>query len=230
MPQQSKTPREKKPPKNAYETPTAEKIAFGRRLRHAREIAGMSLTEAAPKFGYVQPVQLSYMENGSRMATLRVLRQATELYGTTMDYLCGFADDTDRDPANAALRHITARVSADVQRLVNTMAKTSVEVVRELMPSSAQGQRVAALAIEANMAMARFVQHNKRFEDMRGGAELLRKVQAAAEAGVTYTAQVERAKRLMQMSATQAMMTAAESRAPQQISLVPMLDMSVSGG
>lgn len=187
---------------SAYEAPTAEKIAYGKRMRHAREVAGLTLTDAAVAMGYSQPVQLSNMENGNRMVTLRILTQAVTLYGTTMDYLCGFAEDSDRDPATAALRHVTGRVTADMQRLIATLTRVSVDAVRELLPGQAEGQRMASLVIEANMALALFAQRNPKFEDMRASSNLVSKIHMANEAAVRYVAQVDRAKRLMSARTT----------------------------
>lgn len=186
---------------NPYDLPTPEKIAYGKRMRHAREVAGLSLTEAAQAMGYSQPVQLSNMENGNRFPPHQVLCKATKLYGTTMDFLCGFADDSDRDPATAALRHVTGRVTADLQRLIGTMTRVSVEAVRELMPGAADGQRMASLAIEANIALAIFAQKNPKFQDMRGASNFVNKLHMATEAATRYVLQVDRAKRLMQARA-----------------------------
>ena len=120
-----------------YEAPTAEKILFGKRMRHAREVAGLTLTDAAVAMGYSQPVQLSNMENGNRPMTLRIMLQAAALYGTTADYLCGLSPDPDPDPAVGAQALVAARVTAEVRNLLQLMTTASVDVVRELRPDAA---------------------------------------------------------------------------------------------
>ena len=106
---------------SAYDAPTPEKIAFGRRMREAREIAGMSQFEAADAMGYGQAVQLSIMESGQCLPTARVLMHCAVLYGTTMDFLCGFVQDSDRDPAVTAQREVALRIPADIRRLIATI-------------------------------------------------------------------------------------------------------------
>ena len=152
---------------SAYETPTDEKRAFGARMREAREIAGMTITEAAESMGYSQPVQLSLMETGIRMPTLRVIVACATLYGTTMDFLAGFVPDSDRDPAAALQRHVASRIAAEFQRLGRQMSVMSVDVVRELMPNAADGQRLACLVLEVSSSLATYRARNPGFDDTR---------------------------------------------------------------
>lgn len=182
---------------SAYEQETEEKRAFGARLREARETAGMNLTDAATSLGYSQPVQLSLMENGKRPVTMAVMVKAAKLYGTTADFLCGLVEDSDRDPAAALQRHIAARLTGDLQRLIEHFRRVSVDTVRELMPSTADAQRLAASVIELNTVMALFKQRNPKFEDMRVGATLDAKVLVASDNAARFMAQVERAQRLL---------------------------------
>lgn len=220
-------PQRKKRKASSYDMPTDEKKAWGARLREARELSGMSLTEAADALGYSQPVQLSLMENGNRAPTLAVIVETAKLYGTTADYLCGLATDSDRDPAVAVQRHVASRIAGEVQRLIAHMTAASVDVVRELMPSSADGQRMAGLVIELNTTLALFKQRNPKFEDMRVGAALDNKVQVAAEAAVRYMAQVERGKRLMSAKTMREAHRAAIGQ-DSQTSLIPVLDLAAS--
>ena len=201
-----------------YDSPTAEKKAFGERMRIARETAGLSQIEAANAMGYSKGVQLSNMESGNRMPTMRVLMEATTLYGTTMDYLCGFAEDCDRDPATAAVRHVSNSVSAVVQRLINVMVSSSVETARKLLPTAGEGQRLASMALELRTTMEQFKARNKKFEDMPLGATLDRRIEVASEAARAYTQQYERAQRVLQARVGG---TAPDSP---QASLLPVLD------
>lgn len=208
-----------KRPVSAYETVTPEKKAYGARLSEAREVSGMSLTEAADALGYSQPVQLSLMENGKRMPTVRVIVQCAELYGTTTDFLCGLSADGDRDPATSLQRHIASRVTAEVQRLIVTMSRTSVDAVRELMPAAADGQRLAALVIEAKSALDAFRKLNPKFDDMRGGSNVMLKMELATLSAIHYAARVDRTKRLMSAKMGR------DFDQPEQMNLLPVLDL-----
>jgi transcriptional regulator with XRE-family HTH domain len=218
--------KQKRHAESAYEMPTEEKKAFGKRMETARNIAGLTMTQAAEALGYSQPVQLSLMESGKRMVTLRVIIEAARLYGTTTDYLCGLAEDSDRDPVSAIQRHVAARVTSEVNIMVRRMSEVSVSAVRELMPAAAEGQRVAELVRELNLCLCRFAQANPKFQDMPKGGPLVNKMELALAAAVAYTERVERSKRLL--AARIGRQNEDEHTRPQ-MSLLPVLDMSVAG-
>ena len=203
-----------------YELPTAEKRAFGDRMKTAREAAGLSQIDAANAMGYSKGVQLSNMEAGNRPPNLRALMEAARVYGTTMDYLCGFTDDYDRDPATAAVRHVSSSVSAVVQRLIAVMVDTSVVTARKLLPTAGEGQRLAAMLLEIRTAMETFKARNKAFDRYPAAATLDRRIEVASEAARAYVVQFERAQRVLQ-----ARVGHGEESA--QISLLPTLDRSM---
>lgn len=193
------TKRPRKPKSGGtYELPTAEKRAIGQRLKTAREIAGLTQTEAAEALGYSQPVQLSNMEAGNRAPPLDKLVKLAELYGTSTDYILGLADDSDRDPASSLQRYLTSRLSADVQSLIRSWSGLTTELVRKVMPTTAEGQRMAALVFEVSAALERVRQMNPSFDDkVKGAAPLLAKATLAAEAAKAYMAQIDRTRRLL---------------------------------
>ena len=211
-------PTHKKRHQGAYEQVTPEKKAYGARLREAREIADMSLTEAATALGYSQPVQLSLMESGARMPTLRIIVACAKLYGTTTDFLAGLTDDGDRDPAVALQRHVASRVTSEVQHLIAVMARASVQNVRDLMPSAADGQRMASMVLEAKTALDTFKRRNPKFDNMPAGSNLALKLEGAATAATHYAARVDRTKRLMVAKIGR------DGDAPEQMNMLPIFD------
>lgn len=185
-------------PVSSYDQPTPEKRAYGARMRHAREMAGLTQDEAAKRMGYAQAVQLSNMEAGNRMPPLHVLVQAAKLYGTTMDYLCGLADDADRDPASAMVRHVSGRITSELNRLIDVMVSTGVDTARKVLPTAAEGQRLASLVLEAQSGLRTFRSRNPKFEAMPAGALLESRMDLAAEAARRYVDGMERARRVLQ--------------------------------
>lgn len=183
-------------PAGAYDEPTAEKIAFGKRLTEARKIAGMSQAEAAEAMGYSQAVQLSLMESGQRMPTARVLIHCATLYGTTTDFLCGLVDDSDRDPLAAAQREISGRVVGDVRRLIATITEAAATSVRKLKPEAGRVARLAQQVIDAAEALDRMRQLSADFDELRGSATLDRRLQEALGTAHEHLAHVARAQRV----------------------------------
>jgi transcriptional regulator with XRE-family HTH domain len=185
----------KEPAPSAYETPTAEKIAMGKRLRQAREIAGLTLTEAAAMLGYAQPVQLSYIENGQRLPPLRILMACAELFGTTTDFLCGFAADADRDPAVAAQSMIAARVTAEVRTLIERSTKAGIDVARALRPDAGRIMRMACCVIEATAALELLRKACPEFDTLHASSRVLAKLDTATDLAREHLQAVERARR-----------------------------------
>ncbi|MBZ8138845.1 hypothetical protein CLD22_02885 [Rubrivivax gelatinosus] len=184
--------------KTAYDTPNDEKRAWGRRLAEARRIAGLTQTDAAHRLGYSQPVQLSLMESGQRMPSLNVLLSCTELYGTTMDFLCGLVPDSDRDPALGIQRQLAAGVSADLRRVIEAMTSASVDLARALGPSAVRLRQFASLVLLAQERLEQVRTLSPTFdEEVRGGASLVQALSDAAGAAQNELAALERSERLM---------------------------------
>lgn len=191
-------PKSSKKPVSAYDRPTPEKKEFGARMREAREEAGINQADAAKLLGYSQAVQLSNMEAGNRMPPLAIIIAAAKLYGTTTDFLCGLADDSDRDPAAAMSRWMAARIHADVSKIARDVVGVNVELMRKVMPSTAEGQRLAAAALEVTKALETFRTLNPKFDTtMRGSASLAQKVEAATAVARSYQGNMARAIRLL---------------------------------
>lgn len=204
--------------KNTYETPTEAKRAVGKRMAEARDVAALSMTDAATALGYAQPVQLSQFEAGKRFPPIEVIVRCARLYGTTTDFLLGLCDDADRDPAVAVSRHVEASVTGEMRRLISAMTDYSVEIVRRVMPTAAESQRLAGLTLEASAALSELRRAAPDFDDLRGGARLVAKLEAASAAAAAYADKVARTQRLLRHRAV------ADTEKTTQISLLPTLE------
>jgi transcriptional regulator with XRE-family HTH domain len=183
----------------AYERPTPEKIAFGARLMEAREIAGLTQLDAASAMGYSQQVQFSLWESGQRMPPLDVVIRLARLYGTTTDFLCGLAPDSDPDPVVSVQRVVAAAVTADVRRLIQEVATVGADAVRTLRPNVAGNIALAQATLRVAAALSRVRSAGSAFdEQVKGGSSLVREVAVAAELARSQVDALERAQRLMQ--------------------------------
>ena len=192
----SGTPTKPKRTVGAYETPTPEKIAFGKRMREAREIADMTITEAAVAMGYSQPVHLSLMETGQRLPTLRVLIHCAAQYGVTMDYLAGLTTDSDPDPAITIQREIASRVAVDTRHLISVVTASAVAAVRALRPDAARTARLASQVLEVAAALGRLRERDgEYFDDLHCGAQVVHRLDAAVTTAHAHLVDVARAQR-----------------------------------
>lgn len=165
---------------SVYDLATDEKQAWGARLREARELAGMTLSDAAEALGYSQPVQLSLMENGHRLPPTLVIQESARLYGTTADYLCGLATDSDRDPAAALHREAAAQVAGEVRRALAGATAAAAAAVRAGAAARRSNPALARAVVVASLTFERVRRANPGFDDLRGGATLARQLDELA--------------------------------------------------
>ena len=169
---------------------------MGERLRECREIADLSVADAAASLELATPDQLAALELGQASPDLATVLRMARVYGTTTDFLLGLAPDGDRDPASAVLLHVTARLTADIQRLTRATVEVNVGAVRELFPGPSQSHRLAALVLDAGAALATMRARNPAFdEDALGGARVVATFEAAAVAAKAVIEQCARAQR-----------------------------------
>lgn len=168
----------------------------GERLRECRQIADLSLADAAVGLAFTNPDQLVALELGQASPDLAMVLAMAHLYGTTTDYLVGLATDGDRDPASAVLLHITARLTTDIQRLTRTTAEVNVDAVRKLLPGPSQSRRLATLVLDAGAAFATLRALNPDFDEhAKGGARAVAAFEAATAAANAVIEQCARAQR-----------------------------------
>lgn len=115
-------------------------IALGRRVRHLRKRAGMTLDDLAAALE-TAPSQLSLLENGRREPKLSQLNQLAKTFGVTLDDLFGAEppskraaleielEKAQRGPLYAALGLPTVRIS---NRLPMDVLESLVSLQREL--------------------------------------------------------------------------------------------------
>lgn len=144
------------------------------RLLRAREINGLSQTDAANRFGYKTPAQLSQWELGRRMVPMEKLLRASSIYRVSLDFLMGVSAEPDRDPQAAhalrvldGARELMENMSRELAETVIAQTKLGGPTVEASVIMVAEGERVM-------QAFKRFVELNpKAFQNnMRGSATL----------------------------------------------------------
>lgn len=154
-------------------TKTEVRKIIADRLLQAREINGFSQTEAALKFGYKTPAQLSLWEQCRRMPPLAMLVRASAVYRVSLDYLMGVSPEPDRDPMSAermqvlnAAQEMCEGMSRALADAIIAQTKVGGPTVQAAYAITGEGDRFLA-------ATRRFMELNsKKFDDMRGGATL----------------------------------------------------------
>lgn len=170
-----------------------EQVAFvrgvGERLKIARELCSMSLAEAASRLGFSTQASLSKLETAKHVATipLYLLADAARVYEVSTDYLLGITDELRQQARVQTSQDVTRWLHTSMER-ARRQELEMLNLVHEEVTVALVGLRdVTLLVQEADAAVNRFREINPRFEGMKGGATVLRRM-SDAMLGVSRTA------------------------------------------
>jgi transcriptional regulator with XRE-family HTH domain len=163
---------------------------FGSRMKEAREICGYSQKKAAKLLGYGNSSKLAKIEGATdtNSVPLWLIPKAADVYKVSVDFLFGVSDDWERDPVVSQERQVGKWLFEHWER-----AKVAeVNAIRVL-----HNRQVAIIKFVSNMLTRskenlEYVEHvrqsNEEFDDLRGGAKLLRLLAETAEEamGLSY--------------------------------------------
>jgi transcriptional regulator with XRE-family HTH domain len=156
---------------------------FGDRMIQARELCGISQQRAAELLGYANSSKLAKIEAASdtNSVPLWLIPKAAEIYGVSVDYLFGVSDDWERDPIKSQERQIGQWLEDRWQQVRDAQDhafKALHAKQTELSEAIARTKRRAKENLEQ---VERVRQNNRAFDDLRGGAKLLRLLAETAE-------------------------------------------------
>lgn len=178
----------------------------GIRLRKARELNSLSLTEAAKLFGFANPASISKLETAKHVASIPVwfLVEAARVYEVSADYLLGLTEELgmqarvqfDRETAQWMQSAIERTRERDIQTMatLHSQIVCAMEIERDLTIS----------VQEVDRALDAFVDQNPRFNSsMKGGARLRRTVDEAMQLAAKAAAQLTKFRGVMQATRSQ---------------------------
>lgn len=142
------------------------------RLLKAREMNGWTQTEAATRFGYSTPAQLSQWEQRKRMPPLHMLIRACDVYRVSLDYIMGLSEEPDRDPQTAERLMILRVAQESMTDMSHQLCNLVMEQTKRGGPTMMAAHAYITEGERLAQAFKRFVELNPEFEDMRGGNTL----------------------------------------------------------
>ena len=169
---------------------------IGERMRHARELCNMSQSAAAKRLGYSNPSKLSKVEaaTDTNSVPLWLIPRAARAYEVSVDFLFGFTDDWEVGARMTQEREVSAWLGDALARMrtrdLEALAQLNcrLEVLREAVAT------LTGSSDDVNSALARFIELNPDFEDMRGSNRLAQAVDRSHGAAVHSRAKMARFK------------------------------------
>jgi transcriptional regulator with XRE-family HTH domain len=156
---------------------------FGARMRVAREINNFSQQKAAELLGYKNSSKLAKIEGATdtNSVPLWLIPKAADVYKVSVDFLFGISDDWERDPVVAAERE-TSKWVFDVWERAKVAEVNAIRVVHNKQVSIVKSITSALTRSKENLQQVERVRElNPEFDELRGGAKLLRLLIETAE-------------------------------------------------
>lgn len=169
---------------------------FGKRMREAREINLLTLSDAAKLFGYRNPSMLSKIENnnhrGKSNISILLVIKASGIYGVSIDFLFGLSEDWERDAQVSREREIASWMQSALEKK-HIQELDEIRALNKRVDTVAQAVSASLEAINSvHDAMLIFRERNKRFNDMPCGSQLLYRVGEAYSAAMGSKAALNR--------------------------------------
>jgi transcriptional regulator with XRE-family HTH domain len=144
------------------------------RLVAARELNGLTQTQAAEEFGYKTSAQLSLWEMNRRMPPLEKLVQASAVYRVSLDFLLGVSEEPDRDAASAERRMVLAANESLVRDVFTTLTDAIMAQAKAGQPAVLAAMAIVEEGDALVKSLRRFMAANSPHfeEDMRSSANL----------------------------------------------------------
>jgi transcriptional regulator with XRE-family HTH domain len=156
---------------------------FGARMVKARELCGYSQKKAAKLLGYRNSSKLAKIEAASdtNSVPLWLIPKAAEVYEVSIDYLFGVSACWQREPIAAQEQQVGQWLEARWQQLKEAQDGAFKALHDKQAELSESIDRTLRRSKENLECVERVRQSNKAFDDLRGGAKLLRLLAETAE-------------------------------------------------
>lgn len=172
---------------------------FGGRMREARELCGYSQIKAAKLLGYQNSSKLAKIEGATdtNSIPLWIITKSSRVFDVSVDFLFGMVggDDWERDPIVSQQRHI----GGWLHDVWDKAKIAEVNAIRMLHNKLITVERVASrltVRSQENLDMLKKVQELNPgvFDELKGGAKLLRLLTETAEDAMGLSHELKRFK------------------------------------
>lgn len=159
---------------------------IGERMRKARELCGLSQERAAARLGYLNSSKLNKIEFASDTNSVPVwlILKASEVYKVSIDFLFGISDEWERNPVLSQEKQIRKWL-AEHHEKARTAEANAVQVLHGQQLSIAKAVTHLLNRSKENLRQIEQVRiTNPEYDDLKGGAKLLRLLAETAEEAI----------------------------------------------
>ena len=151
---------------------------IGPKLRRARKLAGMSESAAGLALAQSGITMVSLYENGHRLPSVTNIRLMAQLYGVTTDYVLDMHDDIVAVPEEgnqAVLKGvISSSLSLQFSQFIDAITHRNAIMIEALSLDRVLLSQLAVVTTDLVSALNVFKTHAPNFDEIRGGAKLVR--------------------------------------------------------
>jgi transcriptional regulator with XRE-family HTH domain len=153
---------------------------IGQRLKEAREMCNLSLTEAARRLGYENPSKLSKIEGATcgNSVPHRILVRAALTYSSSMDFFYGLSDEWERDVGICQERDIAAFINEIWEKRRVSDINIIRMLFKELSVLSKSFNEIAQVSVQNRLGYERFLAANPEFLEMAKSNNILRGIES----------------------------------------------------
>jgi transcriptional regulator with XRE-family HTH domain len=156
---------------------------FGARMVQARELCGFSQKKAAKLLGYGNSSKLAKIEGATdtNSVPLWLIPKAAEVYEVSIDFLFGVSECWQREPIAAQEQHVEKWLEAQWQQVKESQDSAFKALHDKQTELSETIDRTLRRSKENLQQIEQVRRNNRAFDDLRGGAKLLRLLAETAE-------------------------------------------------
>ncbi|WP_155920598.1 helix-turn-helix domain-containing protein [Methylobacter luteus] len=169
---------------------------LGERMKAARELCGYSQIQAASLLGYANSSKLAKVEGSIDAVPLWLIPKAAEVYQVSIDFLFGVSDCWQRDLTAAQEQHVGQWLEAQWKQAQEAQDCA----VRSLHDKQVELKEAIDRTLRRSKENLECVKHvrenNKAFDQLRGGAKLLRVLAETAEEAMGLGFELEKLRTL----------------------------------
>ncbi len=170
----------------------------GERLCEARKMAGFNQLNAAKHLGYANSSKLAKIEGGkdSNQIPIWVLKRAACLYDCSVDYLIGNTETMEvGDARRATMSEMMTHMREDWERMRERDVITQQGMVERIVTVENTVTLFEIEAAEAEKALARLIEINPKWSEIKGGSRVEDAVARTAAAARTARHRLNRHRR-----------------------------------